>query len=51
MFPWELGGPDSGRVTRQASWGRPRDDVPDAKVETHCMELMLQVCLGTGQED
>ena len=28
---------------------RPRDDAPDAKVETHCMELMLQVCLGTGQ--
>ena len=28
---------------------RPRDDAPDAKVETHCTELMLQVCLGTGQ--
>ncbi len=48
MFPWELGGPDS------AGWpakrrGRPRDDAPDANVETHCMELMLQVCLGSGQ--
>ena len=36
------------RVTRQASW-TAEDDAPDAKVETHCMELMLQVCLGSCQ--
>ena len=29
--------------------GRSKDDAPAAKVEAHCMELMLQVCLGTGQ--
>jgi hypothetical protein len=49
MFPWELGGPDSaGWAARRR--GRPRDDAPDAKVETHCTELMFQVCLGAGQE-
>jgi hypothetical protein len=40
----QLGGPARRRE-------RPRDDAPDAKVETHCMELMLQVCLGTGHAD
>jgi hypothetical protein len=49
MSPWGLGGPDSaGRTVRHR--GRPRDGAPHAKVETHCTELMLQVCLGTSQE-
>lgn len=46
MYLLEFGDPiHSGKPPGVVDGGRPRDDAPDTKSETHNMEQGLQVCL------